>query len=309
YARPEHERRLGRALRRLGLHLTLAHELQREYREYERTSTAVVNAYVGPLMDTHIERLASGTRGRVRVMQSSGGLVAGPVAAAEPVRTMLSGPAGGVVGAAAAARAAGLGRIITLDMGGTSTDVAVVDGPLTFRTETSIDGLPVRLPTLDIHTVGAGGGSIARADSGGALRVGPESAGADPGPACYGRGSAQTVTDAHLVLGRLLADDFLGGEMRLDAVRARSSLEPLARRLGCSVVRAAAGVVAVATASMERAVRVITVERGLDPRDFTLLAFGGAGGLHAAELAETLGIRRVYVPRDPGLLSAWGVLA
>jgi N-methylhydantoinase A len=309
YARPAHERVLGRALRSLGMHVTLAHELNREYREYERVSTAAVNAYVGPLMARHIARLEAGARGRLRVMQSSGGLITGRVAAAEPVRTILSGPAGGVVGAAARARAAGLGRIITLDMGGTSTDVAVVDGPLAFRTEATIDGLPVRLPVLDIHTVGAGGGSIARVDAGGALRVGPESAGADPGPACYGRGRAPTVTDANLVLGRLLADEFLGGEMRLDAARARASLLPLARRLGGSLVQAAAVIVAVAAASMERAVRVITVERGLDPRDFTLLAFGGAGGLHAAELAQTLGIRRVYVPRDPGLLSAWGVLA
>ncbi|HWP64909.1 MAG TPA: hydantoinase/oxoprolinase family protein, partial [Candidatus Limnocylindria bacterium] len=309
YARPAHERRLGRALRPLGLHVTLAHELQREHREYERTSTAAVNAYVGPLMARHIGRLAAGTRGRLRVMQSSGGLIASRIAAAEPVRTILSGPAGGVVGAAAAARAAGLPRIVTLDMGGTSTDVAVVDGPLAFRTETTIDGLPVRLPVLDIHTVGAGGGSIARVDAGGALVVGPESAGADPGPACYGRGLAPTVTDANLVLGRLRADDFLGGEMQLDVARARRALDPLARWLGCSVERAAAGMLAVANAAMERAVRVITVERGLDPREFTLLAFGGAGGLHAAELADALGIERVYLPRDPGLLSAWGVLS
>jgi N-methylhydantoinase A len=309
YARPGHERMLGRALRALGLHVTLAHELNREYREYERVSTVAVNAYVGPLMARHIARLEAGTRGRLRVMQSSGGLVAGRVAAAEPVRTILSGPAGGVVGATARARAAGLDRIITFDMGGTSTDVAVVDGPLAFRTEATIDGLPVRLPVLDIHTVGAGGGSIARLDAGGALRVGPESAGADPGPACYGRGRLPTVTDAHLVLGRLHEEEFLGGEMLLDAARARASLAPLARRLGGSLVRVAADVLAVAAASMERAVRVITVERGLDPRDFTLLAFGGAGGLQAAELADTLGISRVYVPRDPGLLSAWGVLA
>jgi N-methylhydantoinase A len=309
YARPEHERMLGRALRVLGIHVTLAHELQREYREYERVSTTVVNAYVGPLMARHLSRLEAGTVGRVRVMQSSGGLVTARVAAAQPVRTILSGPAGGVVGAAARARAAGLGRIITLDMGGTSTDVAVVDGPLAFRTETTVDGLPVRLPVLDIHTVGAGGGSIARVDVGGALRVGPESAGADPGPACFGRGQLPTVTDANLVLGRVVEDEFLGGEMRLNAARARSAVGALARRLGRSLEAMAGDVVAVAGASMERAVRVITVERGLDPRDFALLAFGGAGGLHAAELADTLGIGRVYVPRDPGLLSAWGVLA
>jgi N-methylhydantoinase A/oxoprolinase/acetone carboxylase beta subunit len=309
YARPSHERALGRALRALGIHVTLAHELLREYREYERVSTATVNAYVGPLMADHIARLRSHSRGRLRVMQSSGGLVDGRVAATQPVRTILSGPAGGVVGAAARARSAGVGRIITLDMGGTSTDVAVVDGPLAFRTETSIDGLPVRLPVLDIHTVGAGGGSIVRLDAGGALRVGPESAGADPGPACYGRGHVPTVTDANLLLGRLQEDEFLGGEMRLERARAQASMRPLARRLDRSLERTAASIVAVAVASMERAVRVITVERGLDPRHFTLLAFGGAGALHAAELADALGMRRVYVPRDPGLLSAWGVLA
>jgi len=309
YARPAHERLLGRALRALGVHVTLAHELSREYREYERVSTAAVNAYVGPLMAAHLATLEARVRGRLRVMQSNGGLVAGRTAATQPVRTILSGPAGGVVGAAARAHAAGMDRVITLDMGGTSTDVAVVDGPLTYRPEAAIDGLPVRVPVLDIHTVGAGGGSIARLDAGGALRVGPESAGADPGPACYGRGRLPTVTDANLLLGRLREDHFLGGEMRLDVARARRAVGELARRLGRPPERAAEGIVAVAAASMERAVRVITVERGLDPRDFTLLAFGGAGALHAAELAGALGIRRVYVPPDPGLLSAWGVLA
>jgi N-methylhydantoinase A len=309
YANPDHELTIGEALAPLGLHVTLSHALLREYREYERTSTAAVNAYVGPLMADHLGRLGRRTRGGIRVMQSSGGLVGGATATAEPVRTVLSGPAGGVVGAARVAARAGLGPIITLDMGGTSTDVSVVDGPLAFRTEASIDGLPIRVPILDIHTVGAGGGSLARLDAGGALRVGPESAGAVPGPACYGTGRSPTVTDAHLVMGRLVADRFLGGAMRLDGARARAALGPLARRMGRGVAAAADGVVAVATASMERAVRVITVERGLDPREFTLFAFGGAGALHASALADALGIRRVYVPRNPGLLSAWGMLA
>src|SRR5439155_1404544 len=205
-------------------------------------------------------------------------------------------------------RRAGHRRVITLDMGGTSADVSLVDGALAYRSETSIDGLPVRVPAIDIHTVGAGGGSLARLDRGGALRVGPESAGADPGPACYGRGTEPTVTDANLVLGRLVETEFLGGAMRLDRARAERAVGGLARRLGRRLEVAAAGVVQVANATMERAVRVVTVERGHDPRAFTLLAFGGAGGLHAAELAATLGIRRVYVPRQPGLLSAWGVL-
>lgn len=309
YANPEHERRLGAALAATGAHVTLSHVLLREHREYERTSTAVVNAYVGPLMATHLERLERIARRGVRVMQSSGGLVGRATASAEAVRTVLSGPAGGIVGAAAIAERASLGPILTFDMGGTSTDVGIVDGPLAFRTEASIDGLPIRVPILDIHTVGAGGGSLARLDAGGALRVGPESAGAEPGPACYGTGNRPTVTDAHVVMGRLVPDRFLGGAMRLEPARADAAVRPLARRMRRSVAKAAEGIAAVATAAMERAVRVITVERGLDPRDFTLFAFGGAGGLHAAALATALGIRRVYVPPNPGLLSAWGMIA
>jgi N-methylhydantoinase A len=309
YQQPVHENRLARALRASGLHVTASHRLLREYREYERLATTVVNAYVGPLMTAHLGRLGTAAPGGVRVMQSNGGLVGAAAAAAEPVRTVLSGPAGGVAGAADRARRAGFTRIVTLDMGGTSTDVSLIDGEPAFRSETDVGGMPVRVPAVDIHTVGAGGGSLARLDAGGALRVGPESAGADPGPACYGRGTRPTVTDADLVLGRLVEDEFLGGEMRLDVARARRALAPLARRLGRSVEAAAAGVVAVVTAAMERALRVITVERGHDPREFTLVAFGGAGGLHAAELARALGIGRVYVPRHPGLLSAWGVLA
>jgi N-methylhydantoinase A len=309
YLNPRHEARLLRALARLGLHVTASHRLLREYREYERVSTTVVNAYVGPLMTVHLERLRALVPGGVRVMQSNGGLVAAATAAVEPVRTVLSGPAGGVVGAADRARRAGVARILTLDMGGTSTDVSLVDGPLAYRTETSIDGLPIRVPALDIHTVGAGGGSLAMIDAGGALRVGPESAGADPGPACYGSGTGATVTDANLVLGRLVETEFLGGEMILDAARARHAIEAVARRVGKSVDATAAGIVAIATAAMERALRVISVERGYDPRTFTLVAFGGAGGLHAAELAAALGMPRVLVPRHPGLLSAWGMLA
>ncbi len=310
YAAPAHERRLGRALAGRGLHVTLAHALLREYREYERVATTTLNAYVGPLMSRHVRALAAALPGRrLRVMQSSGGLIGAPVACAEPVRTVLSGPAAGVVGAATRARRAGHRRVVTFDMGGTSADVSLVDGGLAYRSETAIDGIPVRLPAIDIHTVGAGGGSLARLDPGGALRVGPESAGANPGPACYGRGTAPTVTDANLVLGRLVETEFLGGAMHLDRARAERAIVPIARRLGRSVAATAAGIVRVANATMERALRVVTVERGHDPRAFTLVAFGGAGGLHAAELADALGIRRVYVPRQPGLLSAWGTLA
>ncbi|HEY3187154.1 MAG TPA: hydantoinase/oxoprolinase family protein, partial [Solirubrobacteraceae bacterium] len=309
YAAPAHERRVGRALAGRGLHVTLSHRLLREYREYERVATTVLNAYVGPAMAHHLGALAVLLGGDLRIMQSSGGLVGARIARAEPVRTILSGPAGGVVGAAERARRGRLGPVITLDMGGTSADVSLVDGGPAYRTDTTIAGLPVRIPAIDIHTVGAGGGSLARLDAGGALHVGPESAGADPGPACYGRGTAATVTDANLVLGRLVETEFLGGEMRLDRTRAERAIRILARQLGRGVVSAAAGVVRVVNATMERAVRVITVERGHDPAAFTLVAFGGAGPLHAAELAEGLGIRRVYVPRHPGLLSAWGVAA
>ncbi len=312
YANPQHERQLGEAVRRAfrgqALHLTLSHRLLREYREYERVATCVLNAYVGPIMAGHLRGVQRSVRGAVRVMQSSGGLIGAATAGVEAVRTLLSGPAGGVVGAADRARRAGFDRVITFDVGGTSADVSLVDGEIPYGSEALVDGMPMRLPAIDIHTVGAGGGSIARIDLGGALRVGPESAGADPGPACYGRGTLPTVTDAHLIAGRLPESEELAGGLRLVRARAERALAPIARRLGLSLTQTALGVIRVATAVMERAVRVITVERGHDPRRFVLVAFGGAGGLHASELAETLGIRRVYVPRRPGLLSAWGVL-
>ena len=308
YAMPRHERAIGAALRRLGIPIALSHTLVHEAREYERTSTTVINAFVAPLMARHLARLSTG-RGRARllVMQSNGGVVPPARAAAEPVRTVLSGPAAGVVGAAAVARRASVRRVLTLDMGGTSTDVALIDGAVPRRSDWEIDGMAVRVPVIDIHTVGAGGGSIARLDGGGALRVGPESAGADPGPACYGRGTEPTVTDANLVLGRLDAASFLGGRMTLEVRRAHDALAPLARRLGTDVLAAADGVVRVANAAMARALRVISVERGHDPRSFALLAFGGAAGVHACALADELGMREVLIPRHPGVLSASGM--
>ncbi|MCC6766437.1 MAG: hydantoinase/oxoprolinase family protein [Deltaproteobacteria bacterium] len=310
YARPAHERSIGAALAVLGVPLTLSHVLVREHREYERTSTSVVNAYVAPAMSRHLERLARGLRRRpLRVMQSSGGAVAPAIAAREPVRTILSGPAGGVVGAAVLAERLGLDDVLTIDMGGTSTDVALVACGIPRRTECTIDGMPLRVPGIDIHTVGAGGGSIARRDAGGSLRVGPESAGADPGPACYGRGTLATVTDANLVLGRLAADRFLGGAMTLDVRRAEAAIDRLARQLRLSPRRAAEGIVRVVNAAMIRALRVISVERGHDPRVCTLMAFGGAAALHACELAAELGMRRVLVPAHPGVLSAAGMAA
>ena len=309
YANGAHERRLGRALAAAGVETTLAHALVGEYREYERTSTAVMNAYVAPVMRSHLRELARGAgRATVRVLQSNGGAISVATASREAVRTLLSGPAGGAIGGLAAARRAGIARIITIDMGGTSTDVSLLDGAARQQTEWTIGDLPVKVPAIDIHTVGAGGGSLAVCDAGGALAGGPQSAGADPGPACDGRGERATVTDADLLLGRLVPEAFLGGRMRLDVGRARRAVQRLARQLGGSVESAAADIVRVVNAGMERAIRRISVERGHDPRDYALVAFGGAAGMHACELADALGMRRVLVPRHPGVLSAWGAL-
>ncbi len=288
-----------------GVYRSVSHELVPEYREYERASTTLINAYVGPLMDAYLAELESHD---ISIMQSNGGHITAGEARRQAVRTILSGPAGGVVGATAAAEAAGYERILGFDMGGTSTDVSLAEGSPKLTTEASIDGFPIRVPVLDIHTVGAGGGSIARVDEGGLLRVGPESAGADPGPACYGKGDRATVTDAHVVLGRISAEQFLGGEMRIDVFRAKAAVDRIARELSIDLVAAAEGIIRVANANMERAIRVVSVERGRDPRDFVLVAFGGCGGLHACEIASELGIRVVVVPQMAGALSAFGML-
>jgi N-methylhydantoinase A len=309
YANQRAEEGLARALAPLRRPLSVSHRLLSEYREYERFSTTVVNAYVAPKMASHLENLRRNLRGaRLRIMQSNGSATGVELARAEPIRTILSGPAAGVVGAAALARAIGTDRFITFDMGGTSTDVSLFDAAARIRTLSYPDGYAVRAPVIDIHTVGAGGGSIARVDAGGSLRVGPESAGADPGPACYGRGTAPAVTDADLIAGRLIAGNFLGGRMRLYPDRARNALRMIAAAMKTGLIGAARGVIQVVNANMERAIRVITVERGFDPRDFVLLGFGGAGPMHAAELALDLGIRHVVFPRNPGLLCAWGAI-
>jgi N-methylhydantoinase A len=319
FANPDNERAIGRALEELGLPLSLSHLILPEFREYERASTVVVNAYLQPVMQSYLQRLDTRMRqrglegakaSRVFVMQSSGGITSLESAARQPVRTVLSGPAGGVVGAAAMARRSGFERVITFDMGGTSTDVALVSGEPKPSNEAEVAGLPVRVPMLDIHTVGAGGGSLARFDAGGALRVGPESAGADPGPICYGRGTQPTVTDANLLLGRLQPDLFLGGEFTLDLQRTQAiGREWLkAQRSQLSLEQFAEGVIRVVNANMERALRVVSIERGHDPRNFALAAFGGAGGLHACDLAQALGIPQVIVPVMPGALSAYGIL-
>jgi len=310
YANASHEESVADALAGLDVPLSVSVRLLPEYREYERTSTTVVNAYVAPRISAYLRRLAreAGAE-RVSIMGSNGGSFPLDRAAQEPVHMVLSGPAGGVVGALAWGRQAGHDHIITFDMGGTSTDVSLCPGAPLHTRELEIGGQPVAIPVIDIHTVGAGGGSLARVDPGGALRVGPESAGADPGPICYGKGGAGvTVTDAHVWLGRLPADAFLGGEGTLDRSAVEPHLQDLADRLGTSLEVAAEGVLAVADAAMERALRVISVERGYDPADFALVAFGGAGGLHAAHLAERLGTRRAIVPPHPGLLSAYGML-
>jgi N-methylhydantoinase A/oxoprolinase/acetone carboxylase beta subunit len=309
YANPAHERQIAGCLRRTGLRVCASHEVLREYREFERWSTTVVNAYVTPLMDRyvgHLQRQLGGSH--LRIMQSNGGSISSEAARAQALRTVLSGPAGGVVGAHVVARSAGFRKIISFDMGGTSTDVSLVNDQVGMTTDSIIGDFPVRLPMIDIHTVGAGGGSIASVDIGGALRVGPQSAGALPGPACYGIGHELTVTDANLLLGRLDIEYFLGGRMTLDVGRTRQVAAEVADSLKLSVSGLAEGIVRVANANMERAMRVVSVERGHDPRDFALVAFGGAGGMHACEIAERLEISTVLVPRYAGVLSALGML-
>jgi N-methylhydantoinase A/oxoprolinase/acetone carboxylase beta subunit len=307
YENSENEQAVARALA-ADHYLCCSHEVSPEFREYERASTTLINAYVGPLMDAYLSELDRATRHRLSILQSNGGYITAAEARRHAVRTILSGPAGGVVGAGAAARWSGFEGALTFDMGGTSTDVSLWEGQLRLAMDASVDGMPVRVPMLDIHTVGAGGGSIAHVDEGGLLRVGPESAGADPGPACYGSGQQATVTDAHVALGRIASRQFLAGAMDIDAGRAAAAVDRLARALKRNRVSVAQGIVRIANANMERAIRVVSVERGRDPRDFPLVAFGGCGGLHACEMAEELGIRTVIVPQFAGALSALGML-
>jgi N-methylhydantoinase A len=372
YLNPVNERLVARALKGLQLPISVSHEILPEFREYERLSTVVINAFLAPRMGEYLKRLERGVEedlwrcvapsngkvrarfltaikmreapwsavapatalslpggrrqlrsaslphskvpGRVYVMQSSGGITTAARAAREPVRTILSGPAGGVVASTWLAQQLGISRAISFDMGGTSTDVCLIDGLPRTTNETTLGGLPVAVRVLDVHSVGAGGGSLARLDAGGALRVGPESAGAKPGPICYNLGGAQpTVTDANLLLGRLDPDHFLGGEFRLDLRAAERGLADFLRRHSQktgfkTVPELAAGIVAVSNATMEKALRVISVERGHDPREFALICFGGGGGLHAADLARSLSLPRVVVPENPGAFSALGIL-
>ena len=348
FANPKNEQAVAEVLELLTVPLSISHQIHPEFREYERTSTVAINAYLQPVMQSYLQNLERRARDltsrtasnaganveerpfraaksglksgasapvrstpRIFVMQSSGGITALAAAVREPVRTVLSGPAGGVVGAAATARRSGFQNIISFDMGGTSTDVSLVEDEIKTANDAQIAGFPVSVPMLDIHTVGAGGGSLARFDAAGVLHVGPESAGADPGPICYGRGTQPTVTDANLLLGRLQPTRFLGGDFTLDLERTRRLTHEWLQkqRSTLPLEKFAAGVVRVVNSTMEKAIRVVSIERGRDPRQFALVAFGGAGGLHACALAEALSIPHLIVPAFPGALSALGILA
>jgi N-methylhydantoinase A len=335
FVNPIHERMIGDRCSAAGLTVSLSSQVLPEFREYERASTTVINASLRPTVEKYLGELSAGlregeapaqpgfadeartgsagashSRNELRIMHSGGGTLSVEEARRSAAKLVLSGPAGGLIGAAYMAAVAGFRDVITYDMGGTSTDVAtVIDGRPQWTTSSSVDGLPLGLATLDIHTVGAGGGSIAYLDAGGALRVGPRSAGAVPGPACYGRGGdAPTVTDANLILGRILPERFAGGSMRVEPELAHRAIAPLAEAMGKTVLEAALGIVRVAENNMSRAIRAVSSRRGLDPRQFTLLSFGGAGGLHACALAETLEIPRVLVPPYCGVLSALGMV-
>ena len=317
YLDPAHEERIADAIRdRLaGVHVSVSHEVLPRFREYERTSTTVIDAYLSPLLARYLENLAETSQSEglpePEIMHSSGGVAPWREAARQGARSVLSGPAGGAVGAGLIARLSGDGSAVGLDMGGTSCDVCVIeDGEARITESREISGRVIQLPMVDVHTVGAGGGSIGWVDHGGALRVGPRSAGADPGPACYGRGGTEpTVTDANLVLGRLAPDSSLAGDVALDPDLAAQAVSSLGSKLGLGKVEAATGIVRLANAEMVRALRVVTVNRGVDPREFALLPFGGAGPMHAAELAAELGMSRMVCPRSGGVLSALGLIA
>jgi N-methylhydantoinase A len=315
---PEHEKLVASVLgEELGdaAFVTCSYQVCPEFREYERLSTTVVNAFLGPIMRDYLENLtprlqAAGVDVKPHITQSNGGTISFQTAADQPVRTILSGPSTGVVGALETARMASVEDIITFDMGGTSTDVALIEGGEPgLTTQAEVHGYPIKVPMIDIQTVGAGGGSIAYVDSGGFLKVGPRSAGAEPGPVCYGLGNEEpTVTDANVVMGVLDPDTLLGGRMAIDRGRALAAMETLGSRIGLGAMETAAGIVRVVTANMARAIRLISVQRGHDPRDYWLVPFGGGGPAHAGRLARELGMRRILVPRNPGILCALGLL-
>ena len=318
FVNPAHEQCVTKRLREEGFFVTASSEILPEFREYERTSTAVVNAYVSPVLDSYLGRLEQEMKPtEFHILQSNGGRISVSQARGQGVRSILSGPAGGVVGARYLAELAGFHRILTFDMGGTSTDVSLVHEDIQVTSEAEVGGCPIRVPVIDIHTVGSGGGSLATVDVGGNLRVGPQSAGADPGPVCYGRGGLiPTVTDAHVVLCRLPTDGFLGGKMVLDIEAAQKAFDELSQQVSLKSQSGldarqtlALGMIQIANVHMERALRVISVERGEDPREMVLVSFGGAGGLHACDLARTLEIPNVLIPPMAATLSALGMLA
>ncbi|MDM5196736.1 hydantoinase/oxoprolinase family protein [Fictibacillus enclensis] len=316
YKNPEHEVAIKDAIHRKAPHISvsLSHEIAREWREYERTSTTVINGYVAPIVENYLSSLeertgSAGLEGDLYIMQSNGGVMTSGVAKRMPIQTLLSGPVGGAVGSITLGNLTDYKNLICVDMGGTSFDVSlVIDGEPDVTSETSLEGFPILTPMVNIHTIGAGGGSIAWIEGGG-LRVGPKSAGSDPGPACYGNGGTQaTVTDANLVLGRLDEDGFLGGNMKLDKEAAYKAVKAIADRLGLGVLETAEGICDIANAKMADAIRTLTVSKGIDPRDFALVAFGGAGPMHAVLIADLLGIKKILVPTVAGTFSAWGML-
>ena len=318
YVNPVHERRLAELLAAAlpGVHVTISSDITREFREFERASTTTLSAYVQPVIDRYIARFRArldeaGFKGRFSVMQSNGGRLPAEAMRANAINALLSGPAAGVMGAVRQTGRSGYRNLVTLDIGGTSTDVCVVTGGTPQLTqEFSLDGLPIRIPLLDINTIGAGGGSIIWVDDGGMLRVGPHSAGADPGPACYGRGGTlPTLTDAHVIRGTVRPEAFLGGRMTIDTAASARALEPIARRFAMTLEAAADSAVALANANIVRAIQLISTERGHDPRDYVLVPYGGAGPLHAAQVAAELGIATIVVPPSAGIISAYGLIA
>lgn len=318
YVNPAHENRLATLLAEAlpGVHITVSSDITREFREFERASTTTLSAYVQPVIDRYIARFRTrlddaGFAGRFSVMQSNGGRLPAEAMRANAINALLSGPAAGVIGAVRQTGRSGYKNLVTLDIGGTSTDVCVVTGGTPQLTqEFSLDGLPIRIPLLDINTIGAGGGSIIWVDDGGMLRVGPHSAGADPGPACYGRGGTEpTLTDAHVIRGTVRPEAFLGGRMEIDAAASAKALQPIADRFGMSLEDAADSAIALANANIVRAIQLISTERGHDPRDYVLVPYGGAGPLHAAQVAAELGIGTIVVPPSAGIISAYGLIA
>jgi len=309
YANASNEHIIKQAIKKRNVLFSISNEILPEHREYERTSITAVNAYLIPVLSRYLSNLEKNlNHANLKIMQSNEGYISPSIASSAPIRTSLSGPAGGVVAAFHLGKAARIQNLITFDMGGTSSDVSLLDGQIRRTNESFIGDFPIRMPIIDIHSVGAGGGSIAYLDRGGSLKVGPQSAGAQPGPACYGLGDAPTVTDANLVLGRLVPDFFLGGKMKIYPERSRRAVKKIADAIGKSIESTAEGIIEIANATMEKAIRVISIERGFDPRSFSLCSFGGAGGMHAADVASHLSMSKVIVPKNAGVFSAMGLL-